>query len=75
MSDDLKGVIAILAVLIAIGLMFLVPAIELWLWGVVMIPVFNAPALTYWQMFALSWLLGLFFRRSSVIDKKNLGVD
>lgn len=51
------------AVLIVLAMLFIGPAIELWLWGLVMIPVFGAPALTYWQMFALNWLCGLLFRR------------
>ena len=59
------------SVLVICLALFLVPAIELWLWGLVMIPVFGAPVLTYWQMFALNWLCGLLFRsRVNVNSKK-----
>ena len=53
--------IALLAVILVVVSFFLVPWLELWLWGLVMIPVFGAPVLTYWQMFALNWLCGLLF--------------
>ena len=59
---DSEGcLIALLAVILLVVMLFFVPLLELWLWGLVMIPVFGAPALTYWQMFALNWLCGLLF--------------
>ena len=66
--DNEGCLIALLAVIFVIALFFLVPWIELWLWGMVMIPVFGAPILTYWQMFALNWLCGLLFGRRGNID-------
>lgn len=36
---------------------FIGAAIACWLWGIVMVGVFGLPALTYWQMYALIWLL------------------
>lgn len=66
-----EGCAAVLASVLVICLaLFLVPAIELWLWGLVMIPVFGAPALTYYQMFALNWLCGLLFRSRVSTDNK-----
>ena len=67
-----EGCAVVLASVLVICLaLFLVPTIELWLWGLVMIPVFGAPVLTYWQMFALNWLCGLLFRsRVNVNSKK-----
>ena len=59
---DSEGcLIALLAIILVAVILFFVPWLELWLWGVVMVPVFGAPALTYWQMFALNWLCGLLF--------------
>lgn len=59
---DSEGcLIALLVVIFLAVMLFFVPWLELWLWGLVMIPVFGAPALTYWQMFALNWLCGLLF--------------
>ena len=61
---DSEGcLIALLATILVIALIFLTPLLELWLWGIVMVPIFGAPVLTYWQMFALNLLCGLLFRR------------
>lgn len=66
-----EGCAVVLASVFVICLaLFLVPTIELWLWGLVMIPVFGAPVLTYWQMFALNWLCGLLFRSRVNVDSK-----
>lgn len=58
----------ILMVLGFIGLMAILlfggAWIALWLWNVIAIPVFNAPALTFWQMYGLMWLLRLLFPRN-----------
>ena len=59
--DSESCLIALLAIILVAVILFFVPWLELWLWGVVMVPVFGAPALTYWQMFALNWLCGLLF--------------
>ena len=66
--DNEGCLIALLAVILVAALIFLIPWLELWLWGIVMIPVFGAPTLTYWQMFALSWFCGLLFRRGGNIN-------
>ena len=68
MMDSEGCLIALLAVIFVAAVLFLIPWLELWLWGIVMIPVFGAPTLTYWQMFALNWLCGLLFRRSGNIN-------
>lgn len=61
---DSEGCLTVLlAVIFIVAMLFLIPLLELWLWGIVMVPVFGAPALTYWQMFALNWLCGLLFGR------------
>ena len=66
--DNEGCLIALSAIILVIALIFLTPLFELWLWGMVMIPVFGAPALTYWQMFALNWLCGLLFGRGGNIN-------
>ena len=61
---DSEGcLIVLLAVIFIVAMLFLIPLLELWLWGIVMVSVFEAPILTYWQMFALNLLCGLLFRR------------
>ena len=44
--------------------LFIYAAIGCWLWGLIMVPVFGLPALGYWQMFGLMWLLRLLFGRN-----------
>ena len=34
-------------------------ALGLWLWGLIIIPIFNAPVLTFWQIFGLCLLARL----------------
>ena len=70
MSFGESCAVVLASVLVICLALFLVPAIELWLWGLVMIPVFGAPVLTYWQMFALNWLCGLLFRSRVNVDSK-----
>ena len=66
---DSEGcLIVLLAVIFIVAMLFLIPLLELWLWGIVMVPIFGAPALTYWQMFALNWLCGLLFGRGGNIN-------
>ena len=43
--------------LIVLCLSFIGAGIALWLWNAVAIPAFGAPALGYWQMYGLIWLL------------------
>ena len=66
--DNEGCLIALSAVILVAVMLFFVPWLELWLWGIVMIPVFGAPILTYWQMFALNLLCGLLFRRGGNIN-------
>ena len=33
--------------------------IALWLWGIIAVGIFGLPALTFWQMFGLVWLIRL----------------
>ena len=68
MMDSEGCLIALLAVIFVAAVLFLIPWLELWLWGIVIIPVFGAPTLTYWQMFALNWLCGLLFRHGGNIN-------
>lgn len=66
MEDFLAGLGASLVVFIVIFLsLFIYAAIGCWLWGLIMVPVFGLPALGYWQMFGLMWLLRMLFGRGS----------
>ena len=65
MEDFLTVLGGCLVVFIVIFLsLFIYAAIGCWLWGLIMVPVFGLPALGYWQMFGLMWLLRMLFGRS-----------
>lgn len=66
---ELLGWILLLVLLVGI-LLFAVPALELWLWGLVMVPVFGAPVMTFWQMFGLNLLIGLLFGKTVRVEGK-----
>ena len=48
---------------LGIGIQFIVvlitSALSYWLWGIIVVPVFNAPSLTFWQTYGLIWLIRL----------------
>ena len=60
-SDDLKAgcIVALILIPFLIVLSFITAGLATWLWGLIVVPVFGAPILTYWQMFGLIWLLRL----------------
>lgn len=70
MRDTEGCLLAILALILVIALMFICPWIEMMLWNWVMVDLFAMPTVTFWQMFGLNWLCGLLFRRSSNISTK-----
>ena len=47
--------------LFVFALCFIYAAIGVWLWGLIMVPIFGLPALGYWQMFGLMVLLRMLF--------------
>lgn len=49
------AVILVFAVALVINLIF--AGIAVWMWGLVIVPVFGAPVLTYWQMYGIMVLL------------------
>ena len=61
------GLLLVIAVALAL---FLVPAVELWIWSLVIVPVFGAPVLTFWQMFGLNIFAGLLFGRTVKVEGK-----
>jgi hypothetical protein len=73
MSDDIYELIAIIVGTIALLAIYIFAGawIALWLWNVIAIPVFGAPALTYWQMCGLIWLIDVLFPSQTITTKKN----
>lgn len=65
-------ILFILGLLVLLAIICLIQAgIALWLWGAIMIPVFGAPVLSFWQMYGLIWLIHILFPHSSTSFKSN----
>lgn len=65
--DEIGCGAAILIVLLLIGLLFLGPAITMWLWNWIAVSLFNAPVIGYWTAFGLQWLCHILFGRTVTI--------
>ena len=70
-KEEMGCLTAVICLILLIGLCFLGPAIVMWLWNWVAVGLFAAPAITYWQAFALQWLCSLLFKGSAVIRSKD----
>lgn len=57
-----------MALSVVICIYFGLVGIATWLWGLIVVPVFSLPALGYWQMFGLSWLINFLFKGTSLIS-------
>ena len=59
------------AIFVALVFGFIGAAIVLWLWNIIIIPVFHAPVLTYWQVYGLISLIRLVLPTSTkTVEKK-----
>ncbi len=46
--------------LIIVGILFLVPAaICVWLWGLILVPIFGVAQISFWGMYGLIWMIQL----------------
>lgn len=75
-EDELKKacvgcLVALFTLVLLIGLTFLYAAIGCWLWGIIIVPVFGAPVLTYWQMYGLIILARMILGTRSNISTSN----
>ena len=61
----------ILIVIGVIALLFLGPAITMWLWNWIAVSLFNAPVIGYWTAFGLQWLCHMLFGRTRIIQGKD----
>ena len=59
-----------LVIVLAILFMCIAPAIELWLWNWVLVDLFNAPVVNFWQMCGIHWLCTLLFRSVISINRE-----
>ena len=67
-EDKVAG--CLLLFLVALGviaLIFLGPAIVMWLWNWVAVDLFGVPVIGYWTAFGLQWLCTILFGRTRII--------
>ena len=60
-----------LAILVFVICIFLYAAIGMWLWNIILVPLFSAPVIGYWQMYGIMILARLIFGRSSTSSSSN----
>ena len=60
MKKLVEGITAVVLIVVSVAIFGLVLAgIANWLWGLIIVPVFGAPVLTYWQMYGIMILIRL----------------
>ncbi len=65
-KDLAEGCLIILGLILLVAVLCLLgAAIAMWLWNVIMVPVFGMPVLGYWQMYGIMILARMIFGRSS----------
>ena len=57
LEEAITAVVLIAVFIIVFGLVL--AGIANWLWGLIIVPVFGAPVLTYWQMYGIMILIRL----------------
>lgn len=71
-EDKALGCLAIfLMVLGILALLFLGPAITMWLWNWIAVDLFGAPTIGYWTAFGLQWLCRILFGRTVTVRSKS----
>ena len=71
-KDDRIGCgLAVLIVIGVIALLFLGPAITMWLWNWIAVSLFNAPVIGYWTACGLQWLCHILFGRTVTVRSKS----
>ena len=71
-SDDEIGCGLVILILIGlIAILFLGPAITMWLWNWIAVSLFNAPVIGYWTAFGLQWLCHILFGSKVVVRGKS----
>ena len=60
-----------LTILVFVIRIFLYAAIGMWLWNIILVPLFGVPIIVYWQMYGIMILARLIFGRSSTSSSSN----
>lgn len=69
MKQAIFTFIGLLVVTVIIGMLMVWPLV--WLWNFVMPDIFGLPEITYWQMFALYFLIECLFKLRLTVNNKN----
>lgn len=69
-KDDIGCGMIILILIGIIALLFLGPAITMWLWNWIAVDLFGAPVIGYWTAFGLQWLCRILFGRTATVKTK-----
>lgn len=69
--DDVGCGFIIFCVVLVIGLLFLGPAITMWLWNWIAVELFALPYIGYWQAFGLQWLCHILFGHTVTVRSKS----
>lgn len=70
-SNDTGCGTTILFALLLIGLLFIGPAITMWLWNWIAVELFALPYIGYWQAFGLQWLCYILFGHTVTVRSKS----
>ena len=60
-----------LTILVLVICIFLYAALGMWLWNIILVPLFGIPVIGYWQMYGIMILARLIFGRSSTSSSSN----
>jgi hypothetical protein len=60
-----------LAIFVIILTVILYAAIGMWLWNLILVPLFGAPVIGYWQMYGIMILARMIFGRGSSSSSSN----
>ena len=70
-SNDIGCGTVILIIIGLIALLFLGPAITMWLWNWIAVSLFGLLVISYWQAFGLQWLCHILFGHTVTIRSKS----
>lgn len=59
----------ILLIILGIAFMCITPLFEMWIWNWVIVDLFAAPAVDFWQMLGIHWLCTMLFRNVITVKR------
>lgn len=65
-----KFLLILVVIFAAVLISFLYGAILMWLWNTIIVIVFAAPVLTYWQAYGICIICSILFKSTNISTKK-----